>query len=118
MADERDEPLDPFEKFELRGAHALRTRLIRLAPPRVRARAPAGETPAEAATAPAVSWFGVQLVDASGRPRAGEKYKVTLTDGRELEGKLDARGIARFDDIPRGKCRIAFPELGRRAASA
>jgi hypothetical protein len=121
-----DEPLDPFLRFDLARRRALRgpasvapavqdalrqARLVRLPPPRSRGTRPE-EAPAEDTTPAALpSDIGIQLVDASGRPIAGEPYRITLTDGREESGKLDARGLVRFDGIPRGNCKVVFPEL-------
>lgn len=122
---DRDEPLDPFLRFDLlrtrasRGPASVpaaaqdalrRARLLRLTAPRSRAeRTPAAEE--EAAPATMLSEIGVQLVDAGGRPIRDEPYRITLSDGREESGKLDARGLARFEGIPRGICKIVFPEL-------
>ena len=58
------------------------------------------------------NWIEIKLVDENNQPIAGEKYRITLPDGRVEEGNLDGNGVARFDSIDPGNCKIAFPELG------
>jgi hypothetical protein len=59
----------------------------------------------------ALSWLEIELVDIKGEPVANEPYKVVLADGTPKEGKLDALGRARFDDIVPGNCQVSFPEI-------
>ncbi len=121
-----DEPLDPFLRFDLlrtratRGdlalpadvRHALRRApLLRLTPPRGRAEASSSAAAEETAPAALLSDIAIQLVNPSGHAIAGEPFRITLSDGREESGKLDARGLARFGSLPRGSCKISFPEL-------
>jgi hypothetical protein len=61
------------------------------------------------------TWVGIQLVDRLCRPVAGEPYRITLPDGRVVEGKTDGNGAAGADDFDPGSCRIAFPELDSEA---
>lgn len=52
----------------------------------------------------------LHLVDAAGEPVAGEAYRVELPDGRVVEGRLDARGVALLTGIVgTGTCRVNFP---------
>lgn len=60
------------------------------------------------------SWLEIELVEAGG-PVPHEPYRVELPDGTVREGKLDARGLARLDGIPRGTCQVGFPRLDARA---
>jgi type VI secretion system secreted protein VgrG len=58
------------------------------------------------------SWIEIELVDEDGDPVAGERYRVTLTDGKTLaEGSLDEHGRARVENIDPGNCKITFPNL-------
>ena len=56
-------------------------------------------------------WIEIALVDDEGEPRAGERYVVTTSDGRRLEGHLDDSGHARLDGLRPGSCKIQFPDL-------
>jgi hypothetical protein len=52
----------------------------------------------------------LSLVDAKGQPVPGEEYRVELPDGRVVEGRLDARGVALVTGIEsKGTCRVNFP---------
>ncbi len=52
----------------------------------------------------------LRLVDAAGEPVAGEAYRVELPDGRVVEGRLDARGVALLTGIAdAGTCLVNFP---------
>lgn len=52
----------------------------------------------------------LSLVDAKGDPVPGEDYRVELPDGRVVEGRLDARGVALVTGIEdKGTCRVNFP---------
>jgi len=57
------------------------------------------------------SYFELVLVDEDGEPASGERYRVTTSDDRVLEGRLDSRGMARIDGIARGTCQVSFPDL-------
>lgn len=66
----------------------------------------------EPALEPAAShWVEVRLHDERGEPRGGEAYRVVLGDDTELEGRLDANGVARIPGLPPGPCRWFFPSL-------
>jgi hypothetical protein len=56
-------------------------------------------------------WVDIQLFD-GGEPAAGERYRLTLPDGRVEEGTLDSRGRVRFEDVKgAGGCSIVFPDI-------
>jgi len=62
------------------------------------------------------SWIELQLFDEQGNPIAGERYRVTLPDGRTLsEGTTDENGFARVSNIDPGNCKITFPRLDKDA---
>lgn len=56
-------------------------------------------------------WVEVRLHDEHGEPRADEPYRVVLADDTELEGRLDADGVARIPGVPPGPCQWFFPSL-------
>jgi type VI secretion system secreted protein VgrG len=62
------------------------------------------------------SWIEIELVDEDNNPIPGERYKVTLPDGKTLaEGTLDHNGFARVNGIDPGSCKITFPNLDKDA---
>jgi type VI secretion system secreted protein VgrG len=62
------------------------------------------------------SWIEIELVDEEDNPIPGEKYRITLPDGKTLaEGRLDDKGFARVDGIDPGTCKITFPDLDKEA---
>jgi phage protein D len=66
-------------------------------------------TPAQ----PEEGWLEVELIDHDGRPVAGEKYKVQTSDGRVVEGRLDAQGRARVVGVRPGSNTVSFPDFER-----
>jgi uncharacterized Zn-binding protein involved in type VI secretion len=58
------------------------------------------------------TWIGFSLSDGA-FPRVGERYLVEDANGVRHEGCLDADGQARIEGIPRGQCRITFPDIGQ-----
>lgn len=65
--------------------------------------------------ASALSWVELELVEARGQtetPAAGVRYRVRTSDGRTVEGTLDAQGRARVEGIAPGTCQVSFPDLG------
>ncbi len=69
---------------------------------------PAGPPP------PPKTYIEIKLVDADGRPVAGESYKVTLPDGKTVaEGTLDEKGFARIDGLDPGSCKVTFPKMDK-----
>jgi len=61
------------------------------------------------------SWIEIELVDEEDDPIPGEKYRITLPDGRVAEGTLDQNGFKRLEGIPPGTCQIIFPKLDKDA---
>jgi hypothetical protein len=73
-----------------------------------------GHGPAAAAVQPcplAKAWLAIQLVGEDDLPIAGEQYRVLLPDGTTKEGILDERGMASFEKIRPGVCKVSFPAL-------
>jgi hypothetical protein len=64
---------------------------------------------------PLLTWIEVAVVGADGSPIPNVAYRLVLPDGSERIGKLDAYGLARVEDVPRGECQIMFPDLDRDA---
>ncbi len=62
------------------------------------------------------SWVEIELVDEEDNPVPGERYKVTLPDGKTLaEGTLDEMGYVKISGIDPGTCKITFPRLDKDA---
>lgn len=60
----------------------------------------------------ATHWIEVELHDEANQPVVGEAYLVTLPDGQEVTGNLDAEGQVRIEGFENpGGCRISFPNL-------
>jgi hypothetical protein len=66
---------------------------------------------APAKTSPTKTWMEIELLDDEGKPVANARYAVRLPDKSMRRGSLDARGLARFDDIDPGSCEVSFPEI-------
>jgi hypothetical protein len=63
------------------------------------------------------TWISLQLVHAAGLSTERLELEVTTSSGRELHGRLDARGHWRCDDIEGGTCSLRLldhPVLHRR----
>jgi len=58
-----------------------------------------------------LSWIEICLMDADGQPVPNVPYKLIDTRSDEHRGKLDSRGRARLDGIPKGSCQVSFPTL-------
>jgi hypothetical protein len=56
------------------------------------------------------SWLAFDLVDDDGKPMAGEPFTVTLPNGQQVHGKLDAKGAVRIEGIDPGTCKVSFEE--------
>ena len=56
------------------------------------------------------SWVAFDLADEDGRPMAAERFIVTLPNGEEVIGALDAKGAVRIEGIEPGTCQVSFPE--------
>jgi type VI secretion system secreted protein VgrG len=62
------------------------------------------------------SWIEIELVDEDNKPVPGEKYKVTLPDGKTVaQGTLDQNGYARVNGVDPGTCKVTFPDLDKDA---
>jgi hypothetical protein len=57
------------------------------------------------------TWIEITLKDDQGNPMPGERYRIKLPDGTIQEGRLDADGRARVDDIEPGTAQVCFPEI-------
>jgi len=65
-------------------------------------------------------WIEIELFEVVNKkeiPVPGEKYKITLPDGKTVaESTLDNNGFARVDGIKDpGNCQITFPDLDKGA---
>jgi uncharacterized protein (DUF2345 family) len=77
------------------------------------ATAPAAAPPTEAPR----TWIEAALVDMDGQPMPGERYRITLPDGTAHEGRLDAYGRVRLDQIVAGEAVIVWPDLDAEAVA-
>jgi|JRYH01.1.fsa_nt_gb hypothetical protein len=72
--------------------------------------------PSEEKTDPEeTSWIEIELVDEADNPVGGERYEVTLPDGRVASGTLDGEGWARVEGFKPGSCKVCFPKLDKEA---
>ena len=77
---------------------------------------PADEDEQEDEESEETTWIEIEMVDEEDNPVPGERYAVTLPNGRVARGTLDENGFARINGIrPPGNCRIEFPDLDREA---
>lgn len=58
-----------------------------------------------------LTFAAIELVDEDGRPVAGQRFRLTCSDGSVRESRLNDKGFARVDGIPRGSCKVTFPGL-------
>jgi hypothetical protein len=61
------------------------------------------------------TWIEIQMIGEDDKPVPGLKYQVELPDGSIEEGTLDAEGMAGFEGLEPGRCKISFPDLDREA---
>ncbi len=83
--------------------------------------APLEESQAEETQAPKKkAWVEILVLDDGTPPQpvAGDHYRIELPDGTLLEGKVNAKGKARIEDIDPGQCKVSFPDLDSAAWSA
>ena len=57
------------------------------------------------------TWIEIELVDQDKEPVANERYVIETSDGRRIEGTLNASGKAREEGIKPGDCKVSFPDL-------
>jgi type VI secretion system secreted protein VgrG len=57
------------------------------------------------------AWVEFKLVDHDG-PLPGERFVLTDSSGGKHPGKVDDEGNARLEQIPAGRCKVEFPDLG------
>lgn len=57
------------------------------------------------------TWIDLELLDPDGQPVANRKLRITLSDGRVIEGSTDASGLFGVDGIDPGECRIDALDL-------
>ena len=78
--------------------------------------AAAARTEAKKEEAKKLSWIEIELVGEDDQPIPGERYRITLPDGKTVaEGTLDDKGWARVAGFDPGSCRISFPNLDKEA---
>ncbi len=62
------------------------------------------------------SWIEIELVDEDEKPVTGEKYIITLPDGKTVAtGTTGAEGKAKVAGIDAGNCKVTFPDLDKEA---
>jgi type VI secretion system secreted protein VgrG len=82
----------------------------------VASQAPTHKEPTDEEEKKKKSWIEIELVDEEDNPIPGEKYKITLPDGKTVAtGTLDENGFARVEGIDPGSCKITFPNLDKDA---
>jgi len=82
------------------------------AAPKSSAAAAAHNAPTHVANDEKKAWIEIELVDEEDQPVTGEKYIITLPDGKTVAtGTTDSEGLARVSGIDQGSCKINFPEL-------
>jgi hypothetical protein len=60
------------------------------------------------------SWIEIELLDDRNEPVPGEKYRITLPDGKTVaDGTLDEKGWARVEGFEPGECKVSFPDLDK-----
>jgi hypothetical protein len=57
------------------------------------------------------AWIELELIDDRLEPVADEPYWIRLPNAEEREGKLDANGFVRIDDLDPGTCLVRFPNI-------
>lgn len=61
------------------------------------------------------TWIEIELIDEEDNPVPGERYKITLPNGKVAQGTLNGDGFARIEGIDPGTCQITFPKLDKAA---
>ena len=57
------------------------------------------------------AWVEFKLVDQEG-PISNERFVLTDSSGKKHTGKVDDEGNARVEQIPMGRCKVEFPDVG------
>lgn len=76
-------------------------------PPR---RSRSSSPPPASSNRPEKTWVDIQLLDPSGNPVPGAKYKLKITDGSVREGTLDDQGRVHVAGLDPGSCTVWFPD--------
>ena len=84
-------------------------------PPPPMAESSGGPTKSSREDKPVKTWIDIELVGEDDLPVPGERYRITLSDGKLTEGRLDGKGSARVEGIDPGTCKVTFPDLDRDA---
>jgi hypothetical protein len=61
-----------------------------------------------------MAYIEIALVDKEGKPIKDGRYMLVTPDGKQRQGKTDAKGIARIEGIQEGICKVSFPCLAAR----
>lgn len=56
-------------------------------------------------------WVEIALVDEDGKPVAGQKYAITLPNGKVVKGSTDSQGKAKVTALVGGVCQLTLSEL-------
>jgi N-acetylmuramoyl-L-alanine amidase len=59
---------------------------------------------------PSTTWIGLKLVDQTGAPLGGRRYRVETSDGATRTGMLGPTGIALVQGLEPGTCRVFCPD--------
>jgi hypothetical protein len=60
-------------------------------------------------------WVDIVLLDQHDQPVTGQRYEITLTDGRVVRGTTDSKGGGRAAGFAPGSCKVAFPDVDKDA---
>ncbi len=60
-------------------------------------------------------WVEFELVDQDDKSVPNEWYRIEFSDGKVLDGILDGKGNMRLETIPKGSCKISFPNFDEEA---
>ncbi|MEE2733693.1 MAG: type VI secretion system tip protein TssI/VgrG [Pseudomonadota bacterium] len=52
----------------------------------------------------------LEMCDTQGNPIANTQYVVTDKNGKQYTGVTDANGVARIQGLPKGDCKVSFPD--------
>jgi hypothetical protein len=92
--------------------------VMRLRPSAPTAKAPPLEVVAEASPPPSrrprevkEGWIEVEVLDELGEVREGDSYRLKLTDGRILEGKVGSKGVIAVHGIDPGNVEVTITSL-------